>query len=119
MSKIPAAIGPYSAYRRAGDLIITSGQLPIDPEVGKITAETPYDLAKQSLANIAAILEQEGSDMSKVLKCTVYLTDLGTFSEVNRAFEDVFSAPYPARTAIEISKLPMAGTIEIEAIATV
>lgn len=118
-NKIPKAIGPYSAYQKAGNLLITSGQLPINPETNTIEATNIYDQAIQSLSNIEAILAQEGATLANLVKLTVYMTDLGEFANVNKAFEDKLSAPYPARTAIEISKLPMNGAIEIEAIATI
>ncbi|RBP99341.1 RidA family protein [Bifidobacterium xylocopae] len=117
MKKLPEAIGPYSAYRRQGRLLVTSGQLPLDPETNRIEAESVHDQVLQSLANIEAILSNEGLGWSDVLKLTVYMDDLSAFSEVNEAFGKVLGEPFPARTAIEISALPMGSHIEIEAIA--
>jgi len=116
MKKLPQAIGPYSAYRKEGTFIITSGQLPINPETNKIEATSVYAQVVQSLENIEAIVLNEGFDLENILKLTVYMTDLANFSEVNKAFEEKLEAPYPARTAIEISKLPMNALVEIEAI---
>ncbi len=116
-NKIPKAIGPYSAYRKAGNLLFTSGQLPINPVTNKIEVDNIYDQAIQSLMNIESILEKEGLTFKNVLKFTVFMKDLSGFSYVNQAFEAKLKNPYPARTAIEISKLPMDGLIEIEAIA--
>ncbi|MBW4801754.1 Rid family detoxifying hydrolase [Loigolactobacillus coryniformis] len=114
---IPEAIGPYATYRRYHDLIFVSGQLPIDPATGKLVIGNIYDQACQSLKNTEAILSQEGCHLDDILKVTVYLTDLANFAELNRAFTDVLGKPFPARTAVEISKLPMDGQIEIETIA--
>lgn len=116
-SHAPAAIGPYEQGIQFGDLIFTSGQLPIDPANGSmpegIEAQT-----KQSLANIAAILEAAGADLSCVLKTTVYLKEMSTFAAMNRIYEEVF-APYgyPARSAVEVARLPKDALIEIEVIA--
>ncbi|RRG08197.1 MAG: RidA family protein [Lactobacillus sp.] len=117
MTKIPSAIGPYSAYRKSGDLLITSGQLPLDPETNRLEGDTTYLQAKQSLKNIKVILETESIDFSKILKLTVYMTNLDDFVSVNKAFEEELNAPYPARTAIQISQLPMHALVEIEATA--
>ncbi|MBO0455311.1 RidA family protein [Enterococcus hulanensis] len=116
MKKLPKAIGPYSPYRKKGKFLVTSGQLPINPETNTIEATTVYDQVLQCLENIETILSIEGFKIEEVLKLTVYLTDLSKFSEVNQAFEEKLSADYPARTAIEISKLPMDALVEIEAI---
>ncbi|WP_461213155.1 Rid family detoxifying hydrolase [Lacticaseibacillus sp. GG6-2] len=115
--QIPEAIGPYSAYRTVGNLIITSGQLPIDASTGKLIEGDIYTQATQSLQIIQTILANEQATLSDVIKFTVYLADLYDFAEVNRAFVDLLQPPYPARTAIQISELPLNGQIEIEAIA--
>lgn len=116
MKKLPKAIGPYNAYRRKGAFLVTSGQLPINPKTNQIEATTVYDQTIQCLSNIEAIVSNEGFQFDDVLKLTVYLTDLSKFSEVNQAFEEKLAVPYPARTAIEISKLPMQASVEIEAL---
>lgn len=117
MNDIPKAIGPYAAYRRTEDLIITSGQLPLDPATNEFAGLDTYTQAKQSLTNIAAILKSEGSDLDHALKLTVYLKNLADFESVNRAFREMLHAPYPARTAFEVSRLPKDALVEIEAIA--
>lgn len=116
MKQLPKSIGPYSAYRRNGNFLVTSGQLPINPETNQIEATTVCEQVLQCLSNIEAIVSNEGFQFEDVMKLTVYLTDLSKFSEVNQAFEEKLAAPYPARTAIEISKLPMDALVEIEAL---
>ncbi|AKV56203.1 Rid family detoxifying hydrolase [Bifidobacterium actinocoloniiforme] len=117
MKKLPEAIGPYSSYRTQGRFLITSGQLPLNPETNRIEATSVHDQALQSLANIGAILSNEGLEWSDVIKLTVFMDDLSVFSEVNEAFSQALKEPFPARTAIEVSALPMQSHIEIEAIA--
>lgn len=113
----PAAIGPYSHGVRAGNFFYTSGQIPLDPATGKkveggIEAET-----KQVLANLKAVLNAAGADFSQVVKTTVYLTDLANFAAVNAIYAETFSENPPARTCIQVSALPAASQVEIEAIA--
>jgi len=113
----PAAIGPYSHGVQAGNLVYTSGQIPLDPATGKkveggIEAET-----KQVLANLKAVLNAAGADFSQVVKTTVYLTDLANFAAVNAIYAETFSENPPARTCIQVSALPAASQVEIEAIA--
>lgn len=117
MNNIPQALGPYSAYRRAGDLVITSGQIPLNPATNEVEATTLVDQAKQCLTNIEAILKQENGSLADVVKFTVFMTDLSHFSEINEVMADRLHEPYPARSAIEISKLPKNVQVEIEAIA--
>lgn len=116
MQTVPSAIGPYSAYRKAGNLLFTSGQLPIDPKTNQLE-DNFSDQCKRSLMNIQSILEQENLKMEDIVKVTVLLKDLSYFEEVNRLFEEFFQKPYPTRTAFEVSKLPKNALIEIEAIA--
>ena len=115
--KAPAAIGPYSQANRFGNLVITSGQLPIDMATGAfpegIEAQT-----KASLENVKTILENAGSSMDKVLKTTVFLKDINDFAAMNGVYATFFSeGSYPSRSAIEVARLPKDALVEIEAIA--
>lgn len=117
--KAPAAIGPYSQANKFGNLVITSGQLPIDMATGAfpegIEAQT-----KASLENVNTILENAGSSMDKVLKTTVFLKDINDFAAMNGVYATFFSeGSYPSRSAIEVARLPKDALVEIEAIAYV
>lgn len=117
--KAPAAIGPYSQANKFGNLVITSGQLPIDMATGAfpegIEAQT-----KASLENVKTILENAGSSMDKVLKTTVFLKDINDFAAMNGVYATFFSeGSYPSRSAIEVARLPKNALVEIEAIAYV
>lgn len=115
--KAPAAIGPYSQAIIIGDLVYTSGQLPLDPATGTMPVAVA-DQARQSLRNIQAILEAVGSSMDKVVKTTVFLKDMNTFAEMNAAYAEFFTeGTYPARSAVEVARLPKDAMLEIEAIA--
>lgn len=112
----PAAIGPYSQALTNGSLIFTSGQLPLAPGSKAI----PDDIKAQataSLANVKAILEEAGSSLGKVLKTTVFLTDMKDFAAVNEVYSTFFSQPYPARSCFAVKELPLGARVEIEVIA--
>ncbi|MNH74839.1 Enamine/imine deaminase [compost metagenome] len=115
-TKAPGAIGPYSQGVEIGDLIYTSGQLGLDPVTGEL-AEGVEKQTVQSLQNVQAILEEAGSGLDKVIKTTVFLKDLGDFSKVNEIYSSFFVEPYPARSAVEVARLPKDGLVEIEVIA--
>ncbi|WP_053368041.1 RidA family protein [Bacillus sp. FJAT-27245] len=117
MKKYPEAIGPYSAYRKAGNWIYTSGQLPIDPETNEFPSDKIVDQTRQSLLNVKAILEENGCSMDDVIKTTVYLNDMNEFSTMNEVYQEFFISPYPARTAIAVRKLPKDALVEIEVVA--
>ena len=113
----PAAIGPYSQATEANGLVITSGQLPIDPATGAfpegIQAQT-----KQSLTNVKAILEAAGTDMDHVLKTTVFLSDMNNFVPMNEVYATFFKeGSFPSRSAVEVARLPKDALVEIEVIA--
>ena len=113
----PAAIGPYSQAIDLGNLVITSGQLPIDPATGAfpegIQAQT-----KQSLTNVKAILEAAGLSMDSVVKTTVFLSDMNNFGAMNEVYATFFTeGSYPARSAVEVARLPKDALVEIEVIA--
>lgn len=112
----PQAIGPYSQGVVFGNLIFTSGQIPVNPE----TSEIPSGIAEQTrqvLKNISAVLEAAGSSMDNVLKTVVSIKDMNDFAAMNEVYASFFSEPFPARTTVEVSRLPKDVLIEIEAIA--
>ena len=116
---IPKAIGPYSSHRKVGNLIITSGQIPINPETNTIESENIEDQVAQSLDNVKAILKSEGLTMNDIIKTTVLFSDLADFAKANEVYATYFDQPYPARMAYEVAKLPMNAKIEIEVIAEI
>lgn len=117
-SAAPAAIGPYAQAVEcpATRLVFVSGQLPINPVTGQI-AETVAAQTEQSLNNIKAILEKADLTLSNVVKTTVFLKDMNTFAEMNEVYARFFTAPYSARAAVEVARLPKDALVEIEAIA--
>lgn len=112
----PSAIGPYSQAIALGNMIFVSGQLPLDPTTGHLETGI-IDQTRRSLKNIKAILEQENCGMEDIVKTTVFLSDLNDFSAMNEVYSEFFSAPYPARAAVQVAKLPKDALVEIEAIA--
>ena len=115
--KAPAAIGPYSQAIQVGNLVYTSGQLPIDPATGVFAEGGIREQTRQSLANVKAILEEAGMSMNQVVKTTVFLTDMGDFAEMNSVYAEFFAAPYPARSAVAVKTLPKGALVEIEVLA--
>lgn len=114
----PAAIGPYSQAIDLGALVITSGQLPIDPATGAFP-EGIKEQTRQSLTNVKAILEAAGLSMDAVVKTTVFLSDMNNFGAMNEVYATFFSeGSYPARSAVEVARLPKDALVEIEVIAT-
>lgn len=116
--KAPGAIGPYSQAIEANGLVYTSGQLPIDPSTGAFAPGGIQEQTHQSLKNIKAILEAAGTGMNKIIKTTVYLSDMSNFAAMNEVYAQYFQAPYPARSAVAVKDLPKAALVEIEVIAT-
>ncbi|MGZ7443311.1 RidA family protein [Paenibacillus sp. TH7-28] len=112
----PGAIGPYSQGVQLGDLVFTSGQLGLVPETGQF-AEGVEAQAAQALRNVKAVLEAAGSGLDKVVKTTVFLKDMNDFAKVNEVYGSFFAEPFPARSAVEVARLPKDGLIEIEVIA--
>ncbi|MBQ7230605.1 MAG: RidA family protein [Oscillospiraceae bacterium] len=113
----PAAIGPYSQAIDLGALVITSGQLPIDPATGAFP-EGIKEQTRQSLTNVKAILEATGLSMDAVVKTTVFLSDMNNFGAMNEVYATFFSeGSYPARSAVEVARLPKDALVEIEVIA--
>lgn len=112
----PQAIGPYSQGIDIGNLVFTSGQIPVDPMTGVIP-EGIVEQAKQSLHNVKAVLEESGAGIDDVIKVTVFLKDMNSFAAMNEVYQSFFTEPYPARSAVEVARLPKDVLIEIEAIA--
>lgn len=114
----PAAIGPYSQAVQVGDLLFTSGQIPLKSdgslETGDISAQ-----ARRVLGNLQAVLEAAGSSLAHVVKCTCFLSDMNHFSAMNEVYGEFFSDDPPARSTVEVARLPRDVLIEIEAIALV
>lgn len=115
--KAPGAIGPYSQANAFDRLVFTSGQLPIDPAVGAIHAQTIEEQTRQSLDNLKAILEASGSCLANVVKTTCYLSDIANFKPFNAVYAEYFTENAPARSCFEVACLPQNALVEIEAIA--
>lgn len=116
-TKAPAAIGPYSQAVEAGGFIFTSGQLPIIPATGAFPAGIA-DQTRQSLANVRAVLEQAGATMDNVIKTTVFLSDMNNFAAMNEVYTSFFTeGAFPARSAVEVARLPKDALVEIEVVA--
>lgn len=114
----PAAIGPYSQGTEDGNLVFTSGQLPIDVATGAFAEGGIEAQTRQSLTNVKAVLEAAGSGMGKVIKTTVYLKDMNDFVAMNGVYAEFFSeGNFPSRSAVEVARLPKDALVEIEAIA--
>ena len=116
-SNAPAAIGPYSQAVKAGNLLFISGQIPVNPATGEIVEETIQAQAAQSLTNVKAIVEQAGGTLDNIVKTTVFLKDMNDFVEMNRVYKTFFAADCPARSAVQVARLPKDVMVEIEAIA--
>lgn len=114
--KAPAAIGPYSQGIGMGNLVFTSGQLPLNPET-KTMPDDISEQAKQSLSNVQAILEAAGAGLDTVIKVTIFLADMGDFAKVNAVYDTFFKQPYPARSCFAVAALPLGARVEIEAVA--
>ena len=115
----PAAIGPYSQAIQVGNLVYTSGQIPIDPSTGAFVEGGIKEQTRQSLTNVKAILEEAGLSMSNVVKTTVFMADMGDFAEMNAVYAEFFTEPYPARSAVAVKTLPKGALVEIEVIAEI
>ena len=117
--KAPAAIGPYSQAIKVGNLVYTSGQIPIDPATGSFVEGGIKEQTRQSLTNINAILQEAGLSLNNVVKTTVFLAEMGDFTDMNNVYAEFFSEPYPARSAVAVKTLPKGALVEIEVIAEV
>lgn len=113
----PKAIGPYSQGIIANGMVFASGQISLDPISGELNAGSIEEQAHLVLKNLKAVIEASGSSMEKVVKCTVFLQSMDDYGAVNAIYGEYFSAPYPARAAIQVARLPKDVKVEIEAIA--
>jgi reactive intermediate/imine deaminase len=113
----PAAIGPYSQAVRAGNTVYFSGQIPLDPATGDIVGAGDIDAqARRAFDNLKAVAEAAGGSLDKVVRLGLYLTDLAEFAKVNAVMQDYFTAPFPARSTIEVSGLPKGANFEVDAV---
>ena len=115
----PAAVGPYVHAVRAGGLLFCSGQIPLDPRTGDLVGATPGMQAGRCLENLAAVCHAAGATLGDAVRITVYLTDMGAFSEVNEVYESFFESDPPARVAIGVVALPRGAQVEIDAVVAV
>jgi 2-iminobutanoate/2-iminopropanoate deaminase len=113
----PAAIGPYSQAIRAGGTVYVSGQIPLDPRTGQVVPGGIAAQAERALESLRAVLEASGSGLGRVVKTTVYLTDLGSFAEVNEVYARYFPQAPPARATVQVAALPRGVGIEVDAVA--
>lgn len=118
-SQAPAAIGPYSQAIRSGDLLFTSGQIPLDPATGKIIDGDIIAQTRRVMANLAAVLAAAGAEFADVVKTTIFLVDMGDFAAVNAVYGECFTAAPPARSTVAVARLPKDARVEIEMIARV
>ena len=116
-TKAPAAIGPYSQAIEANGFVYASGQLPIDPATGQFPEGGIKEQTRQSLTNAQNILKEAGTDLSHVVKTTVYLSDIANFAPMNEVYAQFFTEPFPARSAVAVKDLPKGALVEIEVIA--
>lgn len=115
--KAPAAVGPYSQGIKAGDFVYTSGQLPIDPSTGQLVQDDIQSATRVALNNVKAVLEEGGASMETVVKVTVFVKDMNNFGAINEVYAEYFTDHKPARSLVEVARLPKDGVIEIEAVA--
>lgn len=116
-NQAPAAIGPYSQAIKVGNLVYTSGQIPINPATCNFVEGGIKEQTRQSLTNIKAILEEAGLSMNNVVKTTVFLADMNDFADMNSVYAEFFAEPYPARSAVAVKTLPKGALVEIEVVA--
>lgn len=110
----PKAVGPYSTAVIAGDTVYVSGMIPLDPKTNQLVAGGVEGQAVQAMENVRVVLEELGLTMAHVVRATVYLTDLNDFAVVNTLYKERFGPDYPARSCVQVAKLPMGAQIEIE-----
>ncbi len=117
--KAPAAIGPYSQAVLVNGMLFTSGVIPIDPETNTLVEGDVEVQAKQAIGNLRNLIEASGSSMDKVVKTTVFIKDMNDFGKINDIYKEFFTSDFPARSCVEVARLPKDVLIEIEAIAVV
>ncbi|MBO7166214.1 MAG: RidA family protein [Kiritimatiellae bacterium] len=113
----PKALGPYSQALKVGNFIFCSGQIPIDPAVNDVVAITVEDQTRQVIKNLSNVLEAAGSSLSKVVKTTVFISDMNDFAAINGVYSELFGDTKPARSCVQVARLPKDVKLEIEAIA--
>lgn len=118
-SNAPAAIGPYSQAIKMGNLVFTSGQIPLDPATGQLITGTAEVQTHQVLTNLKAVLEAANTSLDKVIKTTVFIKDMNDFAAINAVYGSYFAATPPARSCVEVARLPKDVLVEIEAVAYV
>jgi 2-iminobutanoate/2-iminopropanoate deaminase len=116
-SSAPAAIGPYSQAIVYNGVVYCSGQIPLDPETMEIVGDNAADQARQVMTNLNAVLQEAGSDFSKVIKCSIFLDDMGDFGAVNEVYGGYFESDPPARETVAVQTLPKEVLVEISCIA--
>jgi 2-iminobutanoate/2-iminopropanoate deaminase len=112
----PEAVGPYSHAVVSGGLVFCSGQVALDPASGELVGDTPAEQARRCLENLRAVCAAAGADLADAVRCTVYLTDIGAFADVNEVYAEFFPSDPPARVAYAVSALPKGAQVEIDAI---
>ena len=115
--KAPAALGPYSQAVKAGGFVWCSGQIPIDPAVNAVTAATIEGQTRQAITNLKNVLEAAGAGLDKVVKTTVFISDMNDFAALNAVYAEMFGDTKPARSCVEVARLPKDVKVEIECIA--
>lgn len=118
-AKAPAALGPYSQAIKVGNTVYCSGQIPINPATGTIDAVTVEDQTRQAITNLKNVLEAAGGGLCNVVKTTVFISDMNDFAAINGVYAELFGDTKPARSCVEVARLPKDVKIEIEAIANV
>jgi len=116
-TEAPGAVGPYSQGIATDGFVFTAGQIPVNPATGKIEAETIEDQTRQVLSNVDAVLRAAGSGLHRIVKMTVFMTDLGDFQAMNGVYAEFFPSDPPARSAVQVVALPLGVQIEMEAVA--
>ena len=113
----PKALGPYSQAIKAGGFVWCSGQIPIDPAAGAVTATTIEDQTRQAIMNLKHVLEAAGAGLDRVVKTTVFIKDMNDFAALNAVYAELFGETKPARSCVEVARLPKDVKVEIEAVA--
>ncbi len=116
MPSLVQPIGPYSAVKRAGNLLYCSGQIALHPETGEMVQGSIEEEARQVMENLKAWIEHSGGRMEDIVKTTIFLTDLAHFGDVNRVYGEFVSEPYPARATVQVAALPKGARVEVEAV---
>jgi reactive intermediate/imine deaminase len=114
--RAPGAIGPYSQAVRAGNTVYFSGQIPLDPATGNLVEGDIATQTRRVFDNLTAVAEAAGGSLAKIVRVGIYVTDLANFATVNQVMAEYFQAPYPARSTIEVSGLPKAAQVEVDAV---